>query len=250
MDYSFNSVIAAKYGVEEAVFVHNIYWWIRKNQANGRHYHDGRSWTYNKMSAFAELFPFWSVKQVRRIIVNLKNAGALLIGNYNEDQMDRTQWYALSDEVLDVLNWEPCKCPNGQMEEPQTGTCTRATTIRTDSKHTDSKRYPPISPRQKQAEKLLELVDQSDLPFQAKVRLKEWLEYRKYALTEIGVKKILTICARNVGEYGEDAVCDLIDECISNAWKGIIWERLSKRPKNTPKRDYLAELLEEELHGT
>ena len=68
MDYSFNGEIAAMYGVDEAVFIHNLYWWIRKNEANGKHYYDGRNWTYNSMTAFAELFPFWSAKQVRRVI--------------------------------------------------------------------------------------------------------------------------------------------------------------------------------------
>ena len=60
MDYSFNGEIARIYGVDEAVFIHNLYWWIAKNEANGRHYHDGRSWTYNSMRALSELFPFWT----------------------------------------------------------------------------------------------------------------------------------------------------------------------------------------------
>ena len=61
MDYSFNAEIAQIYGVDEAVFIHNLYWWIAKNEANGRHYYDGRTWTYNTMKAFSTLFPFWSV---------------------------------------------------------------------------------------------------------------------------------------------------------------------------------------------
>ena len=102
MDYSFNGEIARRYGVDEAVFIHNLYWWIVKNEANGRHYHDGRSWTYNSMAAFAKLFPFWSEKQVRRIVDRLRSAGALLVGNFNQSAMDRTQWYSLSDEVISV----------------------------------------------------------------------------------------------------------------------------------------------------
>ena len=99
MDYSFNAEIAAVYGVEEAVFLHNLYWWIAKNEANGRHYYDGRNWTYNSMEAFAKLFPFWTSKQVRRIIKKLEAAGAIYIGNYNQKGFDRTQWYAISDVV-------------------------------------------------------------------------------------------------------------------------------------------------------
>lgn len=102
MDYSFNVEVAKRYGVEEAVFLHNLYWWIFKNEANGRHHHDGKTWTYNSQAAFAKLFPFWSKYQVQRIVKKLEANGALLIGNFNADQRDRTNWYALSDEVLEM----------------------------------------------------------------------------------------------------------------------------------------------------
>lgn len=102
MDYSFNVQVAKRYGVEEAVFLHNLYWWIFKNEANGRHYHEGKTWTYNSQAAFAKLFPFWSRYQVQRIIKKLQANGALLVGNFNPDQRDRTNWYALSDDVLEI----------------------------------------------------------------------------------------------------------------------------------------------------
>ena len=119
MDYSFNAEIAAVYGVEEAVFLHNLYWWIAKNEANGRHYYDGRNWTYNSMEAFAKLFPFWTSKQVRRIIKKLEAAGAIYIGNYNQKGFDRTQWYALSDEVSSLYQTGSSILPNGQMDVPK-----------------------------------------------------------------------------------------------------------------------------------
>lgn len=99
MVYSFDSRIAELYGVDEAVFIHNLYYWLMKNEANGRHYYDGKSWTYNSLQAFAKLFPFWSKRQVERIINNLKAKGAIHVGNYNPAGFDRTQWYALDETV-------------------------------------------------------------------------------------------------------------------------------------------------------
>ena len=32
--------------------------------------------------------------------------------------------------------------------------------------------------------------------------------------------------ANKVSVYGDTAVCNLIDECMSNGWKGIIWDKL------------------------
>ncbi len=61
------------------------------------------------MEAFAKLFPFWSTKQVRRIIKKLEANGAIYIGNYNQRGFDRTQWYALAQTVTSIYL-------NGQME--------------------------------------------------------------------------------------------------------------------------------------
>ena len=122
MDYSFNGDIAQAYGVDAAIFIHNLYWWIRKNEANGRHYHDGRNWTYNSAEAFADLFPFWSAKQVRRIIRSLADNGVIFEGNYNQRAFDRTKWYALSDDIYRIYGdakTGKSTCPNGKMELPK-----------------------------------------------------------------------------------------------------------------------------------
>lgn len=120
--------VAEKYGLEEAILLDSIMYWWRENRANGRNYRDGRWWTYNTMHAFAELLPWWSDKQIRRIITSCKDQGAILVGNYNADGRDRTAWYTPSDELL-ALYGEHCICPNGQMQVPnraesfdQTGT--------------------------------------------------------------------------------------------------------------------------------
>lgn len=102
MVYSFDSRLAEQYGVDEAIFLHNLYYWIAKNEANGRHHYDGRSWTYNSMAAFTQLFPFWSRRQIERIIRNLKEKGAIYTGNYNPVGFDRTQWYALDETVYSM----------------------------------------------------------------------------------------------------------------------------------------------------
>lgn len=104
LDYSFNADVAKKYGVNEAIFLQNLYFWIFKNMANGRYDFDGKNWTYNSMEAFAQLFPFWTVAQIRNIIKKLETNGAIYIGNYNIDWSNRTKWYALSEEVLELYN--------------------------------------------------------------------------------------------------------------------------------------------------
>lgn len=122
MDYTFNSEIAKIYGVPEAVFLHNVYWWILKNEANGRHYYEGKHWTYNSMAALLKFFPFWTTDQIRRIIEKLKANGALIINNFNQSPFDRTQWYALSQEIWNVYNGAQnsvAETPNASGENPK-----------------------------------------------------------------------------------------------------------------------------------
>lgn len=151
MDYSFNAEIAKEYGVNEAVFIHNIYWWIRKNEANGRHYYDGRNWTYNSMKAFSELFPFWTQRQIRHIINKLQANGAIHIGNYNQAGFDRTNWYALDESVLSIYEcgeWNGQNCQMG-VTELSNGNAENVTPI-PDSKpyiNTDSKPDRVAQPR-------------------------------------------------------------------------------------------------------
>ena len=91
-EYHFNAALAQRYGVDGAVFLHAMAFWVAKNKANGRHFHEGRYWTYNTRKAMAELFPFWTQRQLERIVNNLRDAGAVLVGNFSEDKADRTLW--------------------------------------------------------------------------------------------------------------------------------------------------------------
>lgn len=60
-------------------------------------------------------------------------------------------------------------------------------------------------------------------------KLREWFKYkteRKDGYKEQGMKSLLKQVANKVSVYGDTAVCNLIDECMSNGWKGIIWDKL------------------------
>lgn len=103
MFFQFDSEIAEKYGVNEAIFIYNIFFWLNHNEANRKHFYDGRYWTYNSKKAFSELFPFWTYAQVKNIISKLYKENVLLVANYNENTWDKTAWYSVSDEMLSYL---------------------------------------------------------------------------------------------------------------------------------------------------
>jgi hypothetical protein len=107
MQYIFDIEDAIAYGLEESVILYNIKYWIMVNKANGVNLFDERTWTYNSIKAYKELYPFWTDKQIRRILKSLQEQNILITGNYNKKAYDRTLWYALLDESI---------LPNGQME--------------------------------------------------------------------------------------------------------------------------------------
>ena len=117
---------AKKYGLEEAVLLYDIIYWVAHNTVNGVNYHDGRYWTFNTAAAFADLHPYWKdekngrTDKIQRIINSLVKQGAIIKGNYNDTAYNRTSWYALSDElaesITEMLGIEYAKMRNGRCE--------------------------------------------------------------------------------------------------------------------------------------
>ena len=117
MYYHFDTNRAVILGVDGAIMLENIHYWVSFNKANNNNFYDGEYWTYNSKKAFSELFPFWSEKQVRRILDNLIKDGYLKKGNYNKVGYDKTLWYTLTEKGWELWNFNIG--PNGQMEQPK-----------------------------------------------------------------------------------------------------------------------------------
>lgn len=63
-------------------------------------------------------------------------------------------------------------------------------------------------------------------------KMEEWIKYkieRKESYKEQGMKSLLRQVENNALTYGDQAVCDLIDDSMANGWKGIIFDRLKQK---------------------
>jgi hypothetical protein len=98
MQHHFEIEDAKKLGIEKAVMLDNLRFWLQKNIANDQNIYDGRVWTYNSAEAFSKLFPYWSRQKIARMLRELEEAGVIISGNYNKTRYDRTKWYSLNDE--------------------------------------------------------------------------------------------------------------------------------------------------------
>ena len=122
MTYHFDGDVAEKFGTDCATFISHMQYWIAKNAANERHFYEGRYWTYNSLSALERLFPFWTRRQIERIIRDLKKAGVLLTGHYSKNSYDRTTFYAIDESRLPIHQTVKSISPNGEIIKEQSNT--------------------------------------------------------------------------------------------------------------------------------
>ena len=50
-EYHFSAELAQRYGLDEAIMLHNFAYWVQKNTLDRRNIHNGRAWTYNSQDA-------------------------------------------------------------------------------------------------------------------------------------------------------------------------------------------------------
>ena len=120
-DHHFNVEEATKYGIEKAILLHNIRFWLQKNKANknNKHRHFNGNiyyWTYNSREAFGELFPYFVPRNISRWLLELEKDGVLLSGNFNKSKYDRTKWYTIKDEFLSDDPCSPSVSPSTSIE--------------------------------------------------------------------------------------------------------------------------------------
>lgn len=89
--------LAVRFGVEGALMLQQIHYWCLRSPERD----DGRRWVYNTVRQWAEHFPFWSERTVRRILSELKASGVLLVEEFNAARGDRTSFYAINYQALE-----------------------------------------------------------------------------------------------------------------------------------------------------
>lgn len=83
-------------------------------------------------------------------------------------------------------------------------------------------------------------------------KIREWIAYKnakKETYVEQGMKSLLKKISVQAQEHGDFAVIDLIDLCMANNWKGIIWNKLEtvNSRKNGASRDAQFDQLMEQI---
>lgn len=216
----FDPAVAVDVGVEEAIMYSNIEFWCAKNAANRKHFYEGMNWTYNSMSAFSELFPFWREGQIRRILSNLESKGYIKSGNFNQHRYDQTKWYA---------------CPKLQMHLSKSTNGFVETSEPIPDSKPDSKRNAAAPRRVSSEDRIVEAIDPDTgeaVPARKprerregknKVAIRIQKKFADMCAREIGVTPVLNTAgyllvlrAMSKGGLTEQLIYDLLDEWISS----------------------------------
>ena len=122
--------LAGAIGLNEAIVLQQIHYWIKDSEKGGRNFHEGYHWVFNSIRGWHEQLPFWSENTVQRIFATLEDRGLIISGNYNQTAFDRTKWYRIDYAKVEALlegktpesispSCEDPRPQDGVMEDPK-----------------------------------------------------------------------------------------------------------------------------------
>lgn len=221
MEHHFNCEIARRFGVNAAIIFNNISFWVSKNWSEGRHYHDGRHWTYMSKKGMAKIFSYLSVKQIDLALKKLESGGLILSGNYNTASLDHTKWYALSDDGLRLLQKGVIGDEREQSDTTKGGNDyyqREQSIIYNNNIYNNTNNYTNNKPDNKDIHSVLKTIDDKDL----KKELSQFVTMRKklrkeitpYGL-ELAIKKLYKMT-----ESQSERIA-IVRQSIERSWLGF-----------------------------
>jgi len=249
MTYSFDTDDAIKYGVDEAIILNHLKFWMAKNIANQVNLHEGLTWTYNSVDALKMIFPFWKPGKIQRLLTSLETQQKIKSGNFNKMKYDRTKWYS-------VLGWEPF-AKNGEsnfkkwrMDSPELANRTSKNGEPIPDTLTYSIPYikeTPISPSGNSPQKTKKLASKKTKPKDqlhdeavASVKIPENLDTLKFISTwsdftndrkvkkQFMTAKAVELSLKKLSRYPVEVAITAINKTIANGWRGLFPENVEQ----------------------
>lgn len=207
----------------------------------------GECWASNRY--FSELYGTQQ-ETISRWISNLKNKGYITVKIIrNEDnQIEKRILKITNDPIDEKINRYCQKDQEGIDEKINRGIDEKVKENNTSNiNNTSINNISPLSPYKN-------FKEETNYQDETYLKINDWLMYKKekqQSYKERGLKGLFTMLKTNIAEYGEKAVCNVIDESIANNYQGIMWNKLARTHKQANNKPFLSELskfaLREEL---
>lgn len=96
---------------DKAIIVQQIHYWlqIKRKAKDTRSFKEGRWWVYNSFREWNKQFIWISERTIQRHFKDLVDQGIIIVGNFNNQNYDRTNWYTISYERLNELTMTDCR---------------------------------------------------------------------------------------------------------------------------------------------
>ena len=216
--HSFSIKDAMIHGVEKAVLLYNLRFWLEKNKVNKKNDRDGFVWTYNSAEAFALLMPYLNSRSINRWLSELETAGIIKSSNkYNKVKFDKTKWYTIPDEYSIGQSDDSTGQDDGSVS--QNGESEGQTDDTIPDVNTDSKPDIPPTPQGGRATMPEPAFDSPAF----REAWSDWLGHRseiKHSLTP----RAATEQMKKLAGWGEKRAIAAIRHSICNGWQGLFEE--------------------------
>jgi hypothetical protein len=103
---SFYPNAAVVFGVNEAIVLQQIYFYmnINRKKKSNRHLRDGKWWVYNSYQQWIdEHFPWLSLRGLQTVILGLEKCGVILSMQGVENPRDRRKWYTIDLDTMHTI---------------------------------------------------------------------------------------------------------------------------------------------------
>lgn len=89
---------------DQAIIVDQLLNWQKKARINDPEaFHEGTWWVYMPIRAWQGQLSWISERTIQRYFRDLTEQGIVIVGNFNEDRFDQTNWYSLDYQALNQL---------------------------------------------------------------------------------------------------------------------------------------------------
>lgn len=104
MEHAFNTNIAIQYDVNISIFIQHFKHWALLNLCNKQKNHEGLCTTRITIKELCEIFPYWTVNQIQRLLNKTESHGLIVSDNFNKNKYDQIKWYALFAKAHDEIH--------------------------------------------------------------------------------------------------------------------------------------------------
>lgn len=178
MRHSFDTALAARFGVNAALVFSYIEYCCHQNMAEKKNIENGRAWVRCSAETLVERYDYLSKKQIYLALQKLVDGGVVVKKSYSESSWDNASWYTLADDAMEVES-EPAEVdenpekprenaclPKGDVDDYQRGTSTTTKGIRRrDERDTSTCQKGYVDDPQRDTSYIIPSIPESITPF-------------------------------------------------------------------------------------